>query len=183
MAGCRGRCHRSRWQLTCPLSAGSIGVPGPLARRQSAVQRDHRLCQQHPARSAARLPGRSGHGVAHPHDQSLERDGHRGSPQQEVVGVRRAYRLLRLVGGHVRHRSEPLLASTERRARRRPGVLSGACGARDLRPILHGGAHQPGAARQLPLGGGRQRAEFPIRTPGSCPTTGPSRPCRWASAR
>lgn len=48
--------------------------------------------------------------MAHPHHQPLERDGDGGAPQQGIERIRRPYRVLRLLGRHVRRRPEPLLA-------------------------------------------------------------------------
>ena len=58
-----------------------------------------------------------------------------------------------------------------------------------LRPGLHGGPPHRGAARVLPDGAAGPRRPGSGRvcrrtpTPGSCPTSGSSRPSRWASAR
>jgi pyruvate dehydrogenase E1 component len=65
---------------------------------------------------------------------------------KESERIRRAHRLLRLVGGALRHRAQPLLAHALREARRRPGVLPGPRDPRHLRALLHGG---PDHAEQL----------------------------------
>ena len=153
----RGR-HRPRRHRARAFPARPGGRRRPRARREPAVRLDHRLRQHHPARPAAAVPGRPRARVADPHDQPLERDGDGGAAQQGVERVRRAHRLLRLVGGALRHRAQPLLADAQREARRRPGVLPGPRDPRHLRAVVHGGADQRGAARQLPLGDRRRGA-------------------------
>ena len=111
-----------------------------------------------PSRRPAGDPRRRGHGMAHPHHQPLERHGDRGAAQQGVERVRRAHRLLRLLGGDVRHRAQPLLALAHGRSWRRPGVLPGPRHPRHLRALLRRGPHQPGAAGELPLRGRRRGA-------------------------
>ena len=129
-------------------------------RGEPAVRRDHRLSEHHPRGPAGALSRRRRARVAHPHHQPLERHGDRGAAQQGLQRVRRAYRLLRLVGGALRHRAQPLLAHPHREARRRPRLLPGPCGAGHLRALVHGGPAHRGAARQFPLRDRRQGPEL-----------------------
>ena len=152
MARIRRGCHRPRRHRARALPARPGGRRCPRPRREPAVRLDHWLRQHDPADQQPPFPGDLELGVAHPHDQPLECDGDRGAAEQGVERVRRAYRLLRLVGGALRHRAQSLLADAERQARRRPGVLPGPRDPRHLRPVVHGGADQRGDARQLPLG-------------------------------
>ncbi len=90
-----------------------------------------------------------------------------------VVRANRAYgelgghhRELRLGGGNLRDRLQPLLPRRGRRLRRRSRLFPAAFRARRLCARLPRRAPERGAARALSPGGRRRRALAPIRIPG-----------------
>ena len=129
------------------------------------------------------FPGDELHGAPHPRLHPLERGGHGHPGQLASRRHRRPPRHLRLVGVAVRGRLQPLLPRQGRRQAGRPGVLPGPRRARHLRPRLPRGSARPRTSSTLPHGAGRHGACRAIRTRGSCPTSGSSRPSRWASGR
>ena len=90
---------------------------------------------------------------------------------------------VRVVGHALRDRLQPLLPGQGRGHPRRPGVLPGPRLARHLRPRLPRGPPRRGSARPLPPRrvGGHGLSSYPH--PRRMPSSGSSRPSRWASAR
>ncbi len=143
---------------------GPGALPADEAARAGAHQAGrlprHRLDalrQHHPGRCRAVVPRRRVPGAAHPGLHPVERRGHGHARQHPHRGDRRAPLDVRQLGGALRGRLQPLLPWQSRRRFRRPGLLPGARGARDLRPGLRRGAPERGGARQLPPRGRRRR--------------------------
>ena len=87
------------------------------------------------------------------------------------------------LGRALRRRLQPLLPRQGRRPRRRPRLLPGPRRARHLRPGLPRGPARRGASSTTSAARSAAAACRATRTRGSCPTSGSSRRCRWASAR
>ncbi len=149
------RRHRTRRRRPRPRTDRAPGPAGPPRRHQPALQRQHRLHQHHPRRTAAAPARRPGHGGADPRLHALERHGH-GAARQPRHQRRRPHRQLRLGGDALRHRLQPLLARALGEARRRPRLCPGPFGAWHLCPCLPARAAHRRADGQLPPGGRRQ---------------------------
>ena len=130
-----------------------------------------------------------------PGDEEMERQIRAITRWNAAMLVHRAQRPGVGVGGHistyasargaVRGRLQPLLPRPRRPRRWRPDLLPGPRLARHVRPRVPRGTAQRGPARRLPPGALARRPAAcpPTRTRGSCPSSGSSRRCRWASAR
>ena len=94
------------------------------------------LSQHDPARKAGRLPRRSRDRAAPHLDHSLERARHGHARQSRLWRTRRPSRELRLRGGNLRDRLQPLLPRRGRRLRGRPRLFPAAFRARRLRARL-----------------------------------------------
>ena len=90
----------------------------------------------------------------------LERARDRAARQQGELGAGRPHRQLPVLGPALRHRLHAFLARADREPWRRPGLHPGPLLARHLRPQLHRGPAQRGAAAQVPPGGRRRGAEL-----------------------
>ena len=121
----------------------------------------HALRQHHPARRGTVVPGRRGARAAHPRLHPLERGGHGHQGQQARRRHRRPPVHVRLVGGAVRRRVQPLLPGQVRRAARRRRLHPGPRGARHLRPRVPRGPAHRGRPRPVPPGGRRWPVELP----------------------
>ena len=177
--------------------AGVLSAAGPdrahylierlidAARKEGAYlpfSREHRLHQHDPRRPAAadarRLRGRG----AHPQLRALERDGD-GRAREQAHQRRRAHRELRLRGHALRRGLQPLLA---RALRGRTAATSCSRRATARRASTRARSCSAGSSRSSSTTSGRRstaRGSRRIRTRGSCPTSGSSRPSRWASGR
>ena len=102
---------------------------------------------------------------------------------QEEPRSRRPHRQLRLRRHALRRGLQPLLARAHRGLRRRPRLLPGALVARHLRARLPRRAADARRSSTTSARRSTARASRPIRTRGSCRTSGSSRRCRWAWAR
>ena len=116
------------------------------------------LRQHHPVRRGAGLPRRRVPRAADPGLHPLERRGHGGPGQCPLGGHRRPPVHLRQLRLPLRGGVQPLLPGQGRRRTRGPGLLPGPRLPRHLRPGLRRGPPLRGAARQLPVRGGDQRA-------------------------
>ncbi len=114
------------------------------------------------------------------HPLERGRDGRPGEPP--VRGPRRSPVDLRVGGGALRGRLQPLLPGQGRRRVRRPGLHAGPRRPGHLRPRVPRRPHDRGRPRPVPSGD-RGRACRAIRTRGGCPTSGSSPRCRWGWAR
>ena len=111
-----------------------------------------RLRQHHPDRTGAVVPRRRGRRAPLPGVDPMER-GHHGAPRAAPGSrCRRPHLDLRVVGGAVRGRLQPLLPRQVASRRRRPGVHPGPRLPRHLRARLPGGPAQRRPARRLPPG-------------------------------
>ena len=150
--------------------------------RLSPLLRHHRVPQHHPGRAPGPLPGRLRARADHPSLRTLERHGH-GGPGQQAHQRGRAHRQLRLVGHALRRGLQPLLARLDGGQARRPDLHPGTLRARHLRPRLPARACSARSSSTTSARRWTARGCPRTRTPGSCPTSGSSRPCRWGSGR
>ena len=128
-----------------------------------------------PRRRAARAP--------HPRVHPLERDGDGRPVELPVRGAGRAPFHVRVGGRSLRRRVQPLLPRQARRWIRRPGLSTRATRRRASTP---GRSSRAASARSSSTGSAARSTAAgcrAIRTRGACPSSGSSRPCRWASAR
>ena len=165
-----------------PVPAPQAQRAGPRPRRADTAGGDDAVRQHHLTRERALVPRRREDRTPHPTVHPLERRGHGDPGQQGGRRHRRPPVDLRLVRGPVRGRVQPLLPGQGRRHPRRPRLLPGSRRPGHLRPVVPRGPPHRGPAGPLPTRGRRPRVcpATPIR--GSCPTTGSTRPCRWAWA-
>ena len=129
------------------LQAAEARAPAP---DRAAAAHPDPLHQHDQPRAGAVLPGRRGDRAADPPAHPLERCGDGAPREQPVLRHRRAPRHVRLGGQPVRGRLQPLLPGQGQRPARRPDLLPGPRGSRDLRPRVPRGAAQRGPARPLP---------------------------------
>ncbi len=155
-----------------PVGAG----PGPLLNaaaartRPRAAGRDsgvdvHRLRQHHSDRAGAVVPGRRGRRAPVSQMDPVERRDH-GPPRTTAwCRGRRAHLYLRVVGGALRGRVQPLLPGQVASRRRRSALHPGPRLPRHLRPrIPRGPAHRRPAGR-LPTGAQPPRRWIAVLSP------------------
>ncbi len=164
MARVPRRRRRQRRSHACPVPDARAAAPLGGAQRRRARPAQHRLHQHDLAGQGAVLPRRRGDGVPDPRRDPLERR-HAGAPRPAPRrGRGRPHLVLRLVGGHVRGRVQPLLPRPRCARRRRPDLLPGPRLPRHLRPRVPRGRAQRGPARRVPPGAlppRRQPAQLP----------------------
>ena len=152
-----------------------VGLPGLV---------QSRYINTHLARAGAAVPRRRGDGAAHPPHHPLERGGHGAAREPPVRRHRRPPVDLRLGRESLRSRLQPLLPRQGRRPARATRSSSRATprpASTRARSSKAGSANRSSitsAARSCPARGSR-----PIRTRGSCRTSGSSPRSRWASDR
>ena len=129
------------------LQAAQARPPAP---DRAAAAHPDALHQHDQPGAGAVLPGRRGAGAADPPDHPLERGRDGPAREQPVRGHRRAPRDVRLRGHPLRGGLQPLLPGQGRRGIRRPDLLPGPRGARDLRPGVPRGSPDRGPAGPLP---------------------------------
>lgn len=164
--------------VRCPRRpAGRLGAPTrPRARRGAArcaagactparVAMEpcrHHLVPEHRAGGrAAPLPRRPSDRAAAVGHRAMERAGHGGAGQRRAGRTGRPHRQLCLGSGPVRGGLPPFLSCTHRAARRRPGVLPAALGARRLCPRIPRRPAERRLPAPLPPGTGRKGQGHP----------------------
>ena len=166
-----------------PLPARPAHGAGPRAGRRRAGDGHHRLHQHDPARAGAVVPGRRGPRAPHPRLRS--------------AGTRWRWSTARTT-------ASTASAATSRRTRRRPrSTTSASTTSSAARATAASATRSSSRATPRPAStrARSSRAASPrssstgsgarstaagcraTRTRGACPTSGSSRPCRWASAR
>ena len=154
--------------------AGAVGArPGPLpdvaaagTRRRTAGRHPRadvdRLRQHHPDRAGAVVPRRRGRRAPLPRLDPVERRDH-GAPRA-AAGSRcgRPHFDVRVVGGALRGRLQPLLPRQGPPRRRRPDLHPGPRLPRHLRPRVPGGPANRRPARRLPPGAQPSRRRPPV---------------------
>jgi len=152
VAGFSRRAHRREGRASRPIRAALHAQTGTGAQRRDPHLAQHPLREHDRGARGALLPRRRAHGAPVPPLDPLERGRH-GDPRA-AAGSRggRAHLVLRLRRHAVRGRLQPLLPRQAPPRRRRPGVLPGPRGSRQLRPRVHRGAPLRGRHGRLPPG-------------------------------